>query len=74
MPKLVYAQTVLHEETIRELKIKTGKVRTEEALAEAVKHYLGCYLEHSDYNRQLLSSSLLSPEKFQEIAAGVKQH
>lgn len=38
--KIVYAQTVLEEEELEELKKKTGEHTVKEALRKAVEHYL----------------------------------
>jgi hypothetical protein len=40
----MHVQSVLHEEDIVALKIKTGESSTKEAIAKAVYHYLDCHL------------------------------
>lgn len=40
--KIVWVRTALHEDVLEELKRKTGKRTTKDALAEAVEHYLKC--------------------------------
>lgn len=42
MVKIVHAQTVLTEESLNELKKKTGENATKDAIAMAVNHYLRC--------------------------------
>lgn len=42
MKKIVHAQTLLFEDDMKELKRKTGKKQTQDALNEAVQHYLKC--------------------------------
>ncbi len=42
MKAFVYAQTVLTEDMLKELKRKTGEVSTKDALYKAVVHYLKC--------------------------------
>jgi len=48
--KLRMYGTVLFEDDLEELKKRTGKAATSEAIAEAVYHYLGCEWreEHGD--------------------------
>ena len=48
MAKIVHAQTVLPEDVLEELKKKTGKMTTKDALAEAVEHYLTCPYTHEE--------------------------
>lgn len=40
--KIVYAQTVLEQETLDKLKEKSGEIATKDALMAAVNHYLDC--------------------------------
>jgi len=40
--KIVYAQTVLTDDILEELKKKTGEKNVKDALAKAVEHYLSC--------------------------------
>lgn len=42
MVKIVHAQTVLAEESLNELKKKTGENATKDAISVAVNHYLRC--------------------------------
>ncbi|MFP3946677.1 MAG: DUF5371 family protein, partial [Archaeoglobaceae archaeon] len=42
MTKIVHAQTVLAEESLNELKKKTGESATKDAISVAVNHYLRC--------------------------------
>lgn len=42
MVKIMHAQTVLTEDDIEALKIKTGESSTKDAIAKAVTHYLEC--------------------------------
>jgi hypothetical protein len=42
MMKIMHVQTVLMEDDIEALKLKTGESTTKEALAKAVAHYLKC--------------------------------
>jgi len=42
MVKIVHAQTVLPEDTLKELKRKTGESTTKDAIAKAIEHYLKC--------------------------------
>ncbi|MFO7966859.1 MAG: DUF5371 family protein [Archaeoglobaceae archaeon] len=42
MVKIVHAQTVLAEESLNELKEKTGENATKDAIAIAVDHYIRC--------------------------------
>jgi|GEM_PF-1350327 hypothetical protein len=61
--KFVYAQTVIEEEKLRELKRKTG-MNTRDSLMEAINHYLSCHLhdfnslaiEKVDYNLDIIRS------------------
>ena len=40
--KVVYVSVPLYSDTLQELKLKSGKKKTKEALAVAVLHYLSC--------------------------------
>ena len=40
--KIVYAQTLLFEEQLEELKKKTGEKTIKDAIYKAVEHYLEC--------------------------------
>ncbi len=42
--KYVYAQTVIREDKLNELKRRTG-MNTKDALVKAVEHYLACQLD-----------------------------
>ena len=42
MTKIMHLQTVLMEDDIEALKLKTGESTTKDALAKAVAHYLEC--------------------------------
>ncbi len=42
MAQIVHAQTVLNEDTLKDLKKKTGENATKDAIATAVDHYLRC--------------------------------
>ena len=42
MTKIMHVQTVLMEDDIEALKLKTGESTTKDALAKAVAHYLEC--------------------------------
>lgn len=42
MVKIVHAQTVLEDESLNELKTKTGENATKNAISVAVNHYLRC--------------------------------
>ncbi|MFO7968416.1 MAG: DUF5371 family protein [Archaeoglobaceae archaeon] len=42
MAQIVHAQTVLNEDTLKELKQKTGENATKDAIATAVDHFLRC--------------------------------
>lgn len=42
MVKIVHAQTVLEDESLNELKKKTGENATKNAISVAVNHYLRC--------------------------------
>ena len=45
IPHIQHVQTVLLEETLKELKRKSNKLYSKEALAVAVDHYLGCNID-----------------------------
>lgn len=45
IPNIQHVQTVLLEETLRELKEKSHKQYSKDALTVAVDHYLGCNLD-----------------------------
>jgi hypothetical protein len=40
--KIMHVQSVLPEEVVIKLKIKTGEASTKDAIAKAVYHYLKC--------------------------------
>lgn len=42
MTKIVHVQTVLIDNDIKALKLKTGESTTKDALAKAIAHYLEC--------------------------------
>ena len=42
MAKIVHVQTVLMDDDIQALKLKTGESTTKEAITKAVTHYLEC--------------------------------
>jgi hypothetical protein len=42
MAKIVHVQTVLMEDDIQALKLKTGESTTKDAITKAVTHYLEC--------------------------------
>lgn len=42
MAKIVHVQTVLLEDDIEALKLKTGESTTKEAITKAIAHYLEC--------------------------------
>jgi len=48
MVKIVHAQAVLYEETLVELKKKTGEKHTKDAIGKAIEHYLICPYTHED--------------------------
>jgi len=48
MIKIEHAQTVLTEDDIKALKLKTKEHTTKGALAKAVEHYLACEHTHEE--------------------------
>ncbi len=46
MERYIIVQTQLRDETIRELKERTGKKTVKDALSEAILHYINC--EHAE--------------------------
>jgi len=55
MAKIMHAQTVMTDDDLASLKVKTGEKNTKDALAKAVQHYLECeYVEVGDmWSRKL---------------------
>jgi hypothetical protein len=46
--KIVHVQSILPEEDVIALKIKSGESSIKEAISKAVYHYLKCDLAHKD--------------------------
>lgn len=42
MAKLVHVQTIIEEELLIELKVRTGEHSTKDAVSKAIHHYLEC--------------------------------
>lgn len=60
MVRLVYAQTILSEKELNELKRRTGKNSTKSAVAAAVNHYLDCQHTHKESLEEKLERTLRS--------------
>jgi hypothetical protein len=69
MVKIMHAQTVLTEDDIEALKIKTGESSTKDAIAKAVTHYLECeYTKVEDMWAKKLEKVVKRKQKAEEEA------
>lgn len=48
MGRCIYVNVELADETLEQLKEKTGIETTKDALSEAIKHYLDCFISHEE--------------------------
>jgi|Deesub1362A_J573_1020465.scaffolds.fasta_scaffold02060_9 predicted DNA-binding protein len=63
--KYVYAQTVLTEEKLNELRQKTG-LNTRRALIRAIEHYLECPFRELDIAKELVEKNLEEIKKLRD--------
>jgi len=67
--KYVYAQTVIREDKLEELKRRTG-MNTKDALLKAVEHYLSCHLDMSHIGIKRIEHSLNVIKELKEELTG----
>ncbi|RLI78168.1 hypothetical protein DRP07_11370 [Archaeoglobales archaeon] len=67
--KHVYAQTVIREDKLEELKRRTG-MNTKDALLKAVEHYLSCHLDMSHIGIKRIEHSLNVIKELKEELTG----
>ncbi len=67
--KHVYAQTVIREDKLKELKRRTG-MNTKDALLKAVEHYLSCHLDMSHIGIKRIEHSLNVIKELKEELTG----
>ncbi|MFO7967201.1 MAG: DUF5371 family protein [Archaeoglobaceae archaeon] len=56
MGRCIYVNVELAEETLRQLKEKSGVDTTKDALSEAIKHYLDCFISSEESTNNYSSS------------------
>jgi hypothetical protein len=67
MVKIMHVQTVLKEDDIEALKLKTGESTTKEAITKAVTHYLECeYTKVEDMFAKKLEKVIRRKQKEEE--------
>jgi hypothetical protein len=67
MAKIMHVQTVLMEDDIEALKLKTGESTTKDAIAKAVAHYLECeYTKVEDMFAKKLEKVIKRKQKAEE--------